>query len=274
MGWVKLDDGFLDHPKFLKAGPLAGYLALAGLAWANRNLTDGHIPREQVPRLVNFGGLENVSALTDPLSLACHLTNVGLWEETTDGWVIHDYTEWQRSAEEIKYLSQIRAEAGARGGAKPKQKLSKTEANGKQLAKQNGSKNQAEEEQDLTPCSPPDGGIEKRREEVEFEEWIQHHELTTGHKPPKPGTKGRRALAESFHARRAEGLTLEEMKLATVGAHADDYRRSNGYDVATSILRPTKIADLVAKGRLRAPQKPTLVADRLEARFGNGKAAA
>src|SRR5689334_2388492 len=60
MGWIKLDDGFIDHPKYLQAGPLAGYLCIAGIAWSNRNRTDGLIPRAQVRRLVDFIGFGEV----------------------------------------------------------------------------------------------------------------------------------------------------------------------------------------------------------------------
>lgn len=45
MAWVRLSDDFYDHPKFDKAGALGVALFVSGLAWANRNLTDGFIPR-------------------------------------------------------------------------------------------------------------------------------------------------------------------------------------------------------------------------------------
>lgn len=86
---------------------------------------------------------------------------------------------------------------------------------------------------------------------VDFEEWAEHYQLTTGHTLPRRGTKAFHAIAEHYSARRNEGYAAEDLKLATVGAHADDYRRANGYDTAESILRPTKVAKLVAQGRLR-----------------------
>jgi len=36
MAWVRLDDGFPDHPKALQAGPLACWLYVCGIAYANR----------------------------------------------------------------------------------------------------------------------------------------------------------------------------------------------------------------------------------------------
>jgi hypothetical protein len=110
MGWVKLDDAFLDHPKFLEAGPLAGYLCIAAIAWSNRNLTDGFVPRAQVRRLVDFDGialsvfdgeLSGVVEDADAVELAERLCACKLWGEVEGGWRIHDYHEWQRTSEEI-----------------------------------------------------------------------------------------------------------------------------------------------------------------------------
>jgi hypothetical protein len=85
----------------------------------------------------------------------------------------------------------------------------------------------------------------------EWLEWISDHQQVTGHQPPGEKTKGYRALYESFHARRREGIGLAELKLATRGAHAEDFRREHGYDVAESVLRPKKVGSLIARGRMR-----------------------
>jgi hypothetical protein len=39
------------------------------------------------------------------------------------------------------------------------------------------------------------------------------------------------------------------LKAATIGAHADEFRRTHNYDVAESVLRPTKITKLVNAGQ-------------------------
>src|SRR5690625_2799076 len=54
MAWVRLSDDFYDHPKFDKAGVLGIALFTAGLAWSNRNPTDGFIPRKTALRLLDF----------------------------------------------------------------------------------------------------------------------------------------------------------------------------------------------------------------------------
>lgn len=87
-------------------------------------------------------------------------------------------------------------------------------------------------------------------EHPEFQAWIKAHEEVTGHSPPGPRTKALQALASSYLARREEGWTVDQLLAAILGAHKDDWRREHGYDVAESILRPTKIGSLVNKGEV------------------------
>lgn len=182
--WFKLDSAFTEHKKFLFVGPNASYLHIAAIAWCSRNMTDGLIPHGQVDRLVNWTGVSEYNPAREtedyvaayrifPYALAERLVAVGLWEDAEDGYQVHDYLEWQRSAEEWEQLSQQRSENGSRGGKasgvarqpkQTKQKRSKAEAN----AKQNGSKPRSNHEanakqikevdKELTPPYPPLGG--------------------------------------------------------------------------------------------------------------------
>lgn len=111
MGWIRLDDAFLDHPKFLEVGPLAGYLMIASIAWANRNLTDGFIPSAQVARLANYEGLARLTWACEiggggedicAANLAQELVEAGLWEPLNEGFQIHDYLDFQSSAARIR----------------------------------------------------------------------------------------------------------------------------------------------------------------------------
>ena len=56
MAWVKLDDHFAEHPKVVQAGPVAGFLFVAALCYANRHLTNGFIPAAQVTALLPRDG--------------------------------------------------------------------------------------------------------------------------------------------------------------------------------------------------------------------------
>jgi hypothetical protein len=96
--WVKLDEHFPEHPKVIAAGPLAGWLYVAGLCYANRLLTDGFIPRDLVTRLLPKNGHK-------PETLARKLCEVGLWIETAaagvPGYRIHDYTRYQPTKKRV-----------------------------------------------------------------------------------------------------------------------------------------------------------------------------
>jgi hypothetical protein len=75
----------------------------------------------------------------------------------------------------------------------------------------------------------------------EFNDWLEHYVATTGY----TGTTGSKSARESFAARRREGLTLEELKLATVGCHSDPFNREHHHDVPDTILRVSKVTRYV-----------------------------
>lgn len=98
---------------------------------------------------------------------------------------------------------------------------------------------------------PEEEGDAPKSDQVaaEFAEWLADHAKVTGRTPPGPQTKAFASLLSSYAARRAEDYSPEQLKLASRGAHADDFRRDNGYDKAESVLRPTKVHDLIEAGR-------------------------
>ncbi len=95
MGWVKLYDDMADHPKILRVGPLAGWLYVCALQYANRYLTDGFIPTAVVPSLARLDD-------TDVWGLVGALVGAGLWDDLPDGFQIHNYLKRQSSAAQIK----------------------------------------------------------------------------------------------------------------------------------------------------------------------------
>lgn len=126
MAWVRLSDDFYDHPKFQRVGALGVALWAEGLAWSNRNLSDGRIPRNVARRLVDFedvvdtvtnslgnavtngggnpaGNPENHAVAASALrrSTIIGLVDARLWLEAPDGYVIHDYLDYQKSAVQI-----------------------------------------------------------------------------------------------------------------------------------------------------------------------------
>lgn len=93
MTWVKLDDGFAEHPKLIAAGGDAGWLHICAMCWSARNLTDGFLPAGIIGRL---------SDRRKPEALARTLVKVGLWEPADGGWMIHDWGDFQPSKERIE----------------------------------------------------------------------------------------------------------------------------------------------------------------------------
>lgn len=93
MTWAKFCDGFLDHPKVLRAGEDASNLFMRGCIWCNKHLTDGAIPRE---------ALRALTARRDAATLAAKLVSVRLWEETADGWQVHDWSDHNPTRESVE----------------------------------------------------------------------------------------------------------------------------------------------------------------------------
>lgn len=115
MPWVRIDDHFNEHPKHAKVGPLAWGVWLAGLAYCNRNLTDGFIPRSVAMTLACFEvvdpegrvwKLARTSGMTgedvDMEWVIRLLVDAGLWEEVPGGYRVHDYHDYQPSREEVE----------------------------------------------------------------------------------------------------------------------------------------------------------------------------
>jgi hypothetical protein len=118
--WAKLDTGLAQHPKVVRAAalePRAPMLYVCGILWAQRHLTDGHVPAAML-----YGLLPAPLLMGGPLEPAADaLEAAGLWERNGDGWQVHDYLEWQRSRDEVEamreHLREVRSAAGKRGAA-------------------------------------------------------------------------------------------------------------------------------------------------------------
>lgn len=119
MAWVRIDDSFPDHPKALQAGPLACWLYVCGIAYANRHLTDGFIPARQVSRLIDAKKAD---------ALAAALVEAELWEAVDGGYQVHDYLDYQPSAEKVKKERSDNAERQAR--YRERHAVSNAESNG------------------------------------------------------------------------------------------------------------------------------------------------
>ena len=112
MAWVRLDDGFYQHPKIVQAGAVAAAVQVAALCYCNRNLTDGFVPSAAVPLLVNLDG----TGATWPDVIGA-LVGVGLWVEARHGgYLIHDYEKYQWTRFRIDAAQEKKRAAGQAGG--------------------------------------------------------------------------------------------------------------------------------------------------------------
>lgn len=97
MSWFKVDDTFHAHPKVVAledGAHFAEAMALWILAgtWSSANLTDGHVPRAALRRLVPFKATE----------AAEELVRVGLWEADGDGYRFHDWADYQPTRDQVE----------------------------------------------------------------------------------------------------------------------------------------------------------------------------
>jgi hypothetical protein len=120
--YVRLHDGFDEHPKVSGLSDKAFRTYVEALCYASRNLTDGAI------------SFATSKKLATPRVWRA-LTAAGLVEEVNSGgvsYVIHDYLEHQRSADQVKQYKEAKREAGRLGG----KARAAAQANAKQMLKQ------------------------------------------------------------------------------------------------------------------------------------------
>ena len=107
MPWVRFDDQFPIHRKVDRLSDAAYRLHTSAIFWCARNLTDGSVSEED---------LDGVTArVRTPARFAAECVKRGLWHHSgqacssekcpapvdNDGWVIHDYWEYQPSKEQV-----------------------------------------------------------------------------------------------------------------------------------------------------------------------------
>jgi len=157
MAWLRIDDTVPHHQKFLRAGADAAWLWVCAVAYCQRHLSDGFVPTEAVAFLgVPKGAARLMETLCD----------VRLMEREEGGYRVHDYHSHNATREEALAqrvaVSERRAAAGRMGGIRSGISRRSNEANLKQLASKQRSKEEAPSRPDLnTPLTPLSGGPSK-----------------------------------------------------------------------------------------------------------------
>lgn len=209
MTWVKVDDGFPEHPKALAAGPLGLALWLCGLCYASRQLTDGFIPE---------GALRRLSDVPQAARHADRLVEVGLWERVEGGWRIHDYDDHQRTREQVET---------EREAARDRQRRSRERRGVSQRDASVSHSRVTQPETETETDSPPGGAADARTPEQKRAEWIgayrEGFEIEHGHPPPPewPDT-----LARKITAAQRKGVDDDEIE-GVIGALTRDRDRND-----------------------------------------------
>lgn len=92
MPWVKLDDRFPSHRKVALLSDRAFRLHVSAICWCAENLTDGRIGDRELPLVAHIRGIK---------ATAKQLEDAGVWDRADDGWVIHDYLDYNPSREQV-----------------------------------------------------------------------------------------------------------------------------------------------------------------------------
>ncbi len=95
MAWIRLDDDYIYHPKFVALSSGAFRLWHEGMAYCRKLLTDGVIPQTAL-RSFRYAKRSAVDELITPIG-----TDVApLWERIESGFLVHDYLVWNKSREQ------------------------------------------------------------------------------------------------------------------------------------------------------------------------------
>lgn len=93
MPWVRLDDRFPSHRKVALLSDRAFRLYVSALCWCSENLTEGAIAERELPFIARLRGVKKA---------ATELEAAGLWDRTADGWMVHDYLEYNPDRARVK----------------------------------------------------------------------------------------------------------------------------------------------------------------------------
>lgn len=182
MAWVKLDDGFMRNPKVRRAGPVAAALYVTGLCYSAGALTDGVLPKEDVPLLLAEAQVTR--------SAVKKLVEVGLWVEREDDYLIPDFLEFNRARSEVvadRHAARERRQRGGRTSREPSPDVQPTLPGAS-----------------VTPSRPVPDEETRAPFEAEFDAaWAAY-----------PRKVSRKAALHAWQATRRRGETAEDLALA------------------------------------------------------------
>jgi hypothetical protein len=117
MSWLKIDDGFEDHPKVEPLTDSAHRLWSRAACWCQKTGSNGFVPRRMLSTIAkNSAPLKRLERLAQELvdATAGGVFEHGLWEPAVDGWRFHDWKDYQ--PEHAKQTTLTRSEAASVAG--------------------------------------------------------------------------------------------------------------------------------------------------------------
>jgi hypothetical protein len=94
MSWARIDDQLAFHRKVVSAGNASVGAWIRMLTWCAAHLSDGRVP-ESIARII---------ATQDEIDRS---VRAGLLEQSGNDYVIHDYLQWNPSAEEVRQQREL-----------------------------------------------------------------------------------------------------------------------------------------------------------------------
>lgn len=214
MTWARLDDTFHHHPKPMGVSLSALGLFALGLSYTADNGTRGRLPEKWVlGRIVG-----------DDQSAPQQLVDAGMWIPVENGYEIHDYFDYNLTPEQLEQ---------------------KRDSDRERKRKQRRREEESRRDAPVTPgTGKGKGSVTELGTEFE-DEWLPHYREVTGNS----NVRGSKSARDQFIARRREGRSIEELKLATIGCHGDEFCRDHGFNVPDTILRASKVERYIQLGR-------------------------
>lgn len=122
MPWVRFDDQYPIHRKVAGLSDTAFRLHSAAIFWCSRNGTDGFVPEEDLDQVC--------AQVRAPAKFASECVRRGTWHDAAyacasedcpgpregNGWVIHDYLEYQPTKDEAETAKRESQEKKSSGG--------------------------------------------------------------------------------------------------------------------------------------------------------------
>lgn len=104
MSYAGIDCSFPFHPKIRALSDAEYRVHSTAIIYCNEHLTDGLVGRDVVDM---FKGYKP--------KVVQGLVTRGLWRLHDDGWMIHDYLDWNKSRDQVEAMKAAKSRAGRAG---------------------------------------------------------------------------------------------------------------------------------------------------------------